>query len=106
MTPPISHVYSSAGYYTISTNVFNSANQSSVSDSIQYGVGICQQTLITQVGVDCDSNGVNETIINSGIPLIVSNAFNSYNVNLINGIVNLGGIPLGQYMLTIILSEQ
>jgi hypothetical protein len=101
MTPPISHVYSSAGYYAISTNVFNSANQSSVSDSIQYGVGICQQTLYTQVGVDCDSNGVNETIINSGIPLIVSNAFNSYNVNLVNGIVNLGGIPLGQYNITI-----
>jgi uncharacterized repeat protein (TIGR01451 family) len=101
MSPPVSHVYTSAGYYTISTTVINSANQSSVSDSIQYGVGFCQPTLITQVGVDCDSNGVNDTIIDSGIPLIVSNAFNSYNVNLVNGIVNLGGIPLGQYNITI-----
>ena len=101
MTPPVSHVYSSAGYYTISTTVINSANQSSVSDSIQYGVGICQQTLITQVGVDCDSNGVNETTINSGVPLIVFNSLNSYPVNLVNGVVNLSGIPNGQYNITI-----
>ena len=101
MTPPVSHVYSSAGYYTISTTVINSANQSSVSDSIQYGVGICQQTLITQVGIDCDSNGVNETTINSGVPLIVFNSLNSYPVNLVNGVVNLSGIPNGQYNITI-----
>ena len=101
MSPPVSHVYSSVGYYTISTTVINSANQSSVSDSIQYGVGICQQTLITQVGVDCDSNGVNETTINSGVPLIVFNSLNSYSVNLVNGIVNLSGIPNGQYNITI-----
>lgn len=101
MTPPVSHVYSSPGTYSIYTTVINSSNQSSAIDTLQYTVGICQPTLITQVGVDCDSNGVNETIINSGIPLIVSNAFNSYNVNLVNGIVNLDGIPLGQYNITI-----
>ncbi|MBP6091723.1 MAG: hypothetical protein KA521_10755, partial [Crocinitomicaceae bacterium] len=101
MTPPVSHIYTTNGLYSITTVAINSSNQSAVSDTIQYGVGFCQQTMVTQVGVDCDSNGVNDTIINSGIPLIVSNAFNSYNVNLVNGIVNLGGIPLGQYNITI-----
>lgn len=101
MTPPISHVYTSPGIYSIYTSVINSSNQSSAIDTLQYAVGICQPTLITQVGVDCDSNGVNETQLTSGIPFQISNSTSSYPVTLTNGLINLTGIPAGQYNITI-----
>lgn len=74
MNPPLNHTYNTSGTYTVTTTVYNMANQTFAFDSIQYTVGFCNYQLYAFVGLDCDNNGtVEQSIPNAPFQLIGSN---------------------------------
>ena len=74
INPPLNHTYNTSGTYTVTTTVYNMANQTFAFDSIQYTVGFCNYQLYAFVGLDCDNNGtVEQSIPNAPFQLIGSN---------------------------------
>ncbi|MDP4723124.1 MAG: T9SS type A sorting domain-containing protein [Crocinitomicaceae bacterium] len=99
MNPPLNHTYSTSGTYTVTTTVYNPANQTYAYDSIQYTVGFCNYQLYAFVGLDCDNNGtVEQSIPNAPFQLIGSNG-QIYQDTIQNNMLIFSNLQSGVYNL-------
>ena len=101
MNPPLNHTYASAGTYTITTTVYNPANQTYAYDSLQYMVGSCTAYFYCMIQLDCDNDGTVDSQINSPVPIMLSNSANTYMDTLQNGLFMMNNVWAGNYMLSI-----
>lgn len=99
-TPAITHSYGSGGSFNITYSVTNTDNQSSANDAVTVSVGnLCYFDFYSFAQVDCDSNGVAENTLNSGVPILLTNLstgttfLDTLNTNQIL----FTGIPVGNY---------
>ena len=99
MNPPLNHTYNTSGTYTVTTTVYNMANQTFAFDSIQYTVGFCNYQLYAFVGLDCDNNGtVEQSIPNAPFQLIGSNG-QVYQDSIQNNMLLFTNLQSGTYNL-------
>ncbi len=101
MNPPLNHTYSSAGTYTVTTTVYNPANQTYAYDSIQYTVGSCTAYFYCMIQVDCNNDGTIDSQINAPVPVTLSNATNTYTDTLQNNMFIMNNIWAGSYNISI-----
>jgi uncharacterized repeat protein (TIGR01451 family) len=101
MNPPLNHTYSSAGTYTVSTTVYNPANQTYAYDSIQYTVGSCTAYFYCLIQVDCNNDGTIDSQINAPVPVTLSNAMYTYTDTLQNNMFMLNNVWAGSYNISI-----
>jgi uncharacterized repeat protein (TIGR01451 family) len=101
LNPPLNHTYASAGTYTVTTAVYNLANQTYAYDSIQYTVGSCSAYFYCMIQVDCNNDGIIDSQINTPVPVTLSNGFNSYTDTLQNNMFSLNNIWAGNYYISI-----
>lgn len=99
-SPSIVHTYPSGGNYSVAYIMTNIDNQTVAGDTTSISVGNnCSFDFYSLVSVDCDSNGVIENTINSGIDIILTNnnSGQSYNGTLNNSLISYSGVPIGTY---------
>jgi uncharacterized repeat protein (TIGR01451 family) len=101
MNPPLNHTYNSAGTYTVTTTVYNPANQTYAMDSVQITVGSCTAYFYCMIQVDCNNDGTIDSQINAPVPVTLSNGFNTYTDTLQNNMFNLNNIWAGNYNISI-----
>lgn len=100
-SPSISHAYSSTGSFYIIVQVFNLQNNTSAVLTINTNITFCQTYIFAQVNVDCNNDGINESTLSSGVPIVVSNGAVDYSDTLSGSMVNLNGINPGTYNVTV-----
>jgi uncharacterized repeat protein (TIGR01451 family) len=101
MNPPLNHTYASAGTYTVTTTVYNPANQTYAYDSIQYTVGSCTAYFYCMIQVDCNNDGTIDSQINAPVPVTLSNGFYTYTDTLQNNMFMMNNIWAGNYNISI-----
>jgi uncharacterized repeat protein (TIGR01451 family) len=101
MNPPLNHTYNSAGTYTVTTTVYNPANQTYAMDSVQITVGSCTAYFYCMIQVDCNNDGTIDSQINAPVPVTLSNGFNTYTDTLQNNMFSLNNIWAGNYNISI-----
>lgn len=101
MNPPLNHTYSTSGTYTVTTTVYNPANQTYAYDSIQYTVGSCTAYFYCMIQVDCNNDGTIDSQINAPVPVTLSNGFNTYTDTLQNNMFMMNNIWAGNYTISI-----
>lgn len=101
MNPPLNHTYSAAGTYTVTTTVYNPANQTYAYDSIQFTVGSCTASFYCLIQVDCNNDGTIDSQINALVPVTLSNATNTYTDTLQNNMFMLNNVWAGSYNISI-----
>lgn len=101
MNPPLNHTYSSSGTYTVTTTVYNPANQTFAYDSIQYTVGSCTAYFYCMIQVDCNNDGTIDSQINAPVPVTLSNGFYTYTDTLQNNMFMMNNIWAGNYTISI-----
>jgi len=100
--PSVSHTYATPGNYTIITNVFNSANQTSGSDTVTYAYTGCSTSVYNVVQLDCNADGVVESYLNTVIPFTLSDGNTTYSpVNTTTGMSQFSDLPAGTYNINI-----
>lgn len=102
LNPSPSHTFPAPGTYNIVTYILNTANQTSVVDTVTYTVGSCNLPVYSLFQVDCDNNGtVDSTLSNVSIPLILTGSGQTYTGITQNNYYNFTGIQPGLYTVTI-----
>ena len=101
MNPPLNHTYASSGTYTVTTTVYNPANQTYAYDSIQYTVGSCTAYFYCMIQVDCNNDGTIDSQINAPVPVTLSNGFYTYTDTLQNNMFMMNNVWAGNYTISI-----
>jgi uncharacterized repeat protein (TIGR01451 family) len=101
MNPPLNHTYASSGTYTVTTTVYNPANQTYAYDSIQYTVGSCTAYFYCLIQVDCNNDGTIDSQINAPVPVTLSNGFYTYTDTLQNNMFMMNNVWAGNYTISI-----
>lgn len=99
-TPAISHTYSTNSSYTITYLVTNTANQSLADDVVPITVGgVYYFDFYSFIELDCDSNGVADSTISTGVPILLTSLDNgaTFLDTLNTGSVYFTGVPSGNY---------
>ena len=101
MNPPLNHTYASSGTYTVTTTVYNPANQTYAYDSIQYTVGSCTAYFYCMIQVDCNNDGTIDSQINAPVPVTLSNGFYTYTDTLQNNMFMMNNVWAGNYTISL-----
>ncbi len=101
MNPPLNHTYASSGTYTVTTTVYNPANQTYAYDSIQYTVGSCTAYFYCLIQVDCNNDGTIDSQINAPVPVTLSNGFYTYTDTLQNNMFMMNNVWAGNYTISL-----
>ncbi len=101
MNPPLNHTYATPGVYTVTTTVYNPANQTYAYDSLQYTVGSCTAYFYCMIQVDCNNDGTIDSQINAPVPVTLSNATITYTDTLQNNMFIMNNVWAGNYTLSI-----
>lgn len=100
--PPVSHSYVFPGYYTIQVDVMNTMNSSSVSNTVSnYAVGYAAPVLYMFASLDCDTNGVVDSTVANGLPVILSDGLVTTTATSQNGLVQFPLTVAGSYTVSI-----
>lgn len=102
LNPPPAHSYPGPGTYTLITYVINWANQTSAVDTVVLNLGSCALPVYSLIQVDCNNDGIiDSTLNNTGIPLVITGASQSYTGITQNNYYLFTGIEPGLYTLGI-----
>lgn len=100
-SPAIEHVYTGVGSQTIIVQIVNPQNNTNAICTVPITIQNCQIYLYSMVSVDCNNDGTNESTIQNGIPILLTNGTDQYSATLVNNSVIYTGVPLGNYTISI-----
>lgn len=100
--PPMNHSYVGTGTHTVVVQVTNPLNNTTVLDTIYYTNGSCNTAYVfASTQLDCDNDGTTDSTLNNGVPLIISNNFNTFYATTLNVQAVFNNIPSGTYTITV-----
>lgn len=100
--PPMEHYFQTADTFMVVVQVTNPQNGSSVMDTVYYINSSCTTAYIfASTQLDCDNDGSIDSTINNGVPLIISNNFNTFFATTQSVQAIFYNIPSGTYTVQI-----
>lgn len=101
--PAVRHLYAQPGTYMVNMYVINSGNNSFASTQFNYNYQPCNITIPANVILDCNNDGVNDTVFASNVPMMLvnTNMTTYYNASLNNGQAVFQNVLPGTYSLTV-----
>lgn len=101
--PAVRHLYAQPGTYMVNMYVINSGNNSFASTQFNYNYQPCNITIPANVILDCNNDGVTDTVFTSNIPMMLvnTNMTTFYNASLNNGQAVFQNVLPGTYSLTV-----
>ena len=99
--PPLEHVYSTSGSYTVFLVVTNTLNNTYVIDTISFNDVVCNTSTFVVASLDCDDDGNVDSTITNGIPVYLVN--NNYTFASVtnNGMAYFPNVFSGTYVLEV-----
>lgn len=101
--PAVRHQYAQPGTYMVNMYVINSGNNSFASIQFNYNYQPCNITIPANVILDCNNDGVTDTVFTSNVPMMLvnTNMTTFYNASLNNGQAVFQNVLPGTYSLTV-----
>jgi uncharacterized repeat protein (TIGR01451 family) len=101
--PAVRHQYAQPGTYMVNMYVINSGNNTFASTQFNYNYQPCNITIPANVILDCNNDGVTDTVFTSNVPMMLvnTNMTTFYNASLNNGQAVFQNVLPGTYSLTV-----
>jgi uncharacterized repeat protein (TIGR01451 family) len=101
--PAVRHQYAQPGTYMVNMYVINSGNNTFASTQFNYNYQPCNITIPANVILDCNNDGVTDTVFTSNVPMMLvnTNMTTYYNSSLNNGQAVFQNVLPGTYSLTV-----
>lgn len=101
--PAVRHQYAQPGTYMVNMYVINSGNNTFASTQFNYNYQPCNITIPANVILDCNNDGITDTVFTSNVPMMLvnTNMTTFYNASLNNGQAVFQNVLPGTYSLTV-----
>ena len=101
--PAVRHQYAQPGTYMVNMYVINSGINTFASTQFNYNYQPCNITIPANVILDCNNDGVTDTVFTSNVPMMLvnTNMTTFYNASLNNGQAVFQNVLPGTYSLTV-----